>query len=58
MQLFDGTTLAHSDVFDMLVCAEVKAVPGGPARISSEDFAARMAERSRQALETKDWGTT
>lgn len=58
MTLFDGSTLAHSNVFDMLICAEVKAVYGGPAGISSEDFAARMAERSRHALETKDWGTT
>jgi hypothetical protein len=55
--LFDGTW-AHSSVFDFLICAEVKAVPGCPASITSEDFAARMDERSREALRTKDWGTT
>ncbi|NSX38859.1 hypothetical protein HTS88_20995 [Pseudarthrobacter oxydans] len=58
MALFDKTTWAHASVFDMLVCDEVKAVPGGPAAMSSEDFAARLARQSREALETKDWGTT
>lgn len=57
MTLFDGTW-AHSNVFDMLTCTGVKVVPGGPAKITSEDFAARMAERSRKALESKDHGTT
>jgi hypothetical protein len=58
MTLFDGTTLAHTSVFDMLVCTEAKAVPGGPAKMSTEEFAAKLAEKSRKALETKDWGTT
>lgn len=57
MTLFDDTW-AHSSIFDFFVCAEVKAVPGGPATISSEDVAARMAAQSREALRTKDWGTT
>lgn len=51
MTLFDGINWEHSHVIDFFICAEVKAVPG-------EDFATRMARRSREALETKDMGTT
>ena len=56
--LFEDGTLAHSNIIDFFICAEVKAIPGGPAKIPYEDFATKMADRSRRALETKDWGTT
>lgn len=39
-------------------CTGVKVSTGGTASMPAEDFAARMAERSRKALDTKDWGTT
>lgn len=57
MTLFDGTW-AHSHVMDMFTCTGVNAIPGGPAKMPAEDFAARMAEQSMKALDTKDWGTT
>jgi hypothetical protein len=41
----------HASVLDFFVCAEITVVAG-------EDFATRMARRSKEALETKDWGTT
>jgi hypothetical protein len=58
MTRFDGVSRAHAHVIDMFACAEVKAIPGGRARESTEDFAERMAKQSREALKTKDWGTT
>lgn len=41
----------HASVIDMFICDEVKVVAG-------EDFAARMARQSKEALKAKDWGTT